>query len=174
MRERVTEYRFFSKAFEYPGSELPVKLKKILATAGTDLKPLRDIVDILDRTPLTALQSEYTRLFMSSFPEVPCPPYESAYREGLLMGSPAERVALVYSRTGLKASREMPDHVSTELEFMAYALAFQPNEVFINFFTEHILPWVPRFVEDVADHASIEFYRELARALKRFIETESG
>jgi DMSO reductase family type II enzyme chaperone len=115
---------------------------------------------------LQDLQVEHTSAFISPHPEIPCPPYESIYVENVrrVMGPPAIDVRRRYEEQGLaisKGFKDLPDHISAELEFMhhlAYreaqvkstrkdrvALSLRENEK--SFLTDHLLKWLPRFAD---------------------------
>jgi len=81
---------------------------------------------------------------------------------------------------------ERPDHIALELEFMsvlAYkeALALQNNlteqaqicrDAQKKFLEAHLGRWAGLFAETVMRTSHLEFYRDLARELKAFIESE--
>ena len=102
-------------------------------------------------------QSEYVRLFDVGVPRPPCPLFG-----GLYLGSRRavmEEVTRFYHHFGLSLggeSREMPDHVTTELEFMHF-LTFREVSVLQkgkdrgpylraqrDFLQRHLARWVPQ------------------------------
>ncbi len=166
---RIQAYKLFSLLFSYPDKNL------------FDLFNVDDIVE---------LQKEYVRLFITS-KHVPCPPYESAYRDKQhrLMVF-AQELIKKYKKAGLKISKkfkELPDHIAAELEFMYYLCYMEEKfkkeknkkeaekfrEMQKEFLKEHIAKWVPRFCDDVIKESKIEFYKDAARLLKNFIERET-
>ncbi len=177
-------YLFLEHALTYPSPGFAGRLRDRLGetrleTWGDDslaLAPLlQDIRDLGD-VPLEQLQGEYTGLFVNNPPRLPCPPYESAYREGRLLGSAAAEVAETYRRWGLATNGDMADHVSTELEFMAF-LAGLPQEEQVReaqkrFLRDHLLTWLPHFAADVQQQAHVPFYRTLGRLLTDLLEQE--
>jgi len=133
------------------------------------------------RQALQALQVEYTYLFVNAVPRVPAPPYASAYAgQGFLMTEPAEAALRAYREAGLALAEDyhdLPDHLATELEFLAwlgeragtaYEKGQEPErnqwkkreEAFLS---QQLLPWLSPFCRRVEEASRIPFYRELAR-----------
>ena len=121
------------------------------------------------------LAVEYTRLFINATPKVPCPPYESMYRENVIMGDSTLDVMDSFSRAGLKVAgnfRDLPDHVAVELEFLYYLMNSGHSEEHISFMKEHFSTWVSKFCQDVEKNDRIGFYRHAAMILREFINNE--
>ncbi|MCZ7362058.1 MAG: molecular chaperone TorD family protein [Candidatus Methanoperedens sp.] len=121
------------------------------------------------------LAVEYTRLFINATPKVPCPPYESMYRENVIMGDSTMDVMDSFSRAGLKVTenfRDLPDHVAVELEFLYYLRNYGYTEEHVSFMKEHFSKWVPKFCEEVEKNDRIGFYRQAAKVLREFITKE--
>jgi TorA maturation chaperone TorD len=119
-----------------------------------------------------SLLDEYERLFVGPGP-VPCPPYESFWREDVplevrrsLMGPCTAELRLIYGELGLEmaaTSGEMPDHVAVELEALAFALSSTPTwPVAGAIWSDHLRRWLPRLCRAVAREAEAPFYRDLA------------
>ena len=147
---------------------------------------------------LLDLGVEHTYLFITTRPHVPAPPYESAYHgRGLLMGEPVSQVLEAYRAAGLAMHRDydaLPDHVTAELEFAAYLLqqeleadqagddpsstlgqglaATEWREHQRRFWQEHLLHWLPEFLEKVTTGARQPFYRLLADLVKALVGVE--
>jgi len=181
---RTVMYRLLGYAFTYPDAEFTSRLRDLLGKThldiwGNDELPLAALlreVKSLEEVPLDQLQGEYTRLFISNYPHLPCPPYESAYRERTLMGRTAEAVHDLYQRWGLEVEGRMADHAGAELEFMAFLTGLpQDGETAAAqraFLREHLLTWLPRLATDLEQHARQGFYRALARLLTTFLAQE--
>ena len=119
---------------------------------------------------------EYTRLFTSAIPQVPCPPYESMYREDIIMGHSTLSVLDFYNKAGLNIIEEfhdLPDHVAVELEFLYYLTENGFSAQHDSFMKEHFSKWVPGFCEDVKKNDRIGFYGNAAGILKNFIYFEN-
>ena len=93
-RDTITLYRLLAQALTYPNQDFIASLKTAFGKINIEVfddpsLPLSSFVQAfseLATLPLNQIQGEHTRLFISAYPHVPCPPYESAYREGELMG----------------------------------------------------------------------------------------
>jgi TorA maturation chaperone TorD len=118
------------------------------------------------------LLDEYERLFVGPGP-VPCPPYESFWREDVpidirrsLMGPCTAELRQLYASLGLEiapASGEMPDHVAAEFEALAYAVSSPETYVPARaLFFEHLRRWLPRLCRAVVRETGSDFYRDLA------------
>ena len=134
--------------------------------------PLREPVRVPDLAEVPRLLDEYERLFVGPG-QVPCPPYESFWREDgpvdvrrTLMGPCTAELKLIYSNLGLQMSSqsiELPDHIAIEFEAMAYALSFEESAPLARWiFEEHLARWLPRLCRAVAHEAAEAFYRDLA------------
>jgi TorA maturation chaperone TorD len=135
-----------------------------------------------------ALLDEHERLFVGPGP-VPCPPYESYWREDVpldvrrsLMGPCTAELRQLYADLGLEMTRELgelPDHIAVELEALTYALSAEatyPQARAI--FCDHLRRWLPRLCRAVGHETTSTFYRDLAEVtlewsatLQRHIES---
>ncbi|SNQ61602.1 TorD/DmsD family molecular chaperone [Candidatus Methanoperedens nitratireducens] len=121
------------------------------------------------------LAVEYTRLFTSAIPAVPCPPYESVYREDVIMGDSTLCALECYNKAGLKVIEkfhDLPDHVAVELEFLYYLMNYGYTEAHDSFMEEHFSKWVPEFCDEVEKNDRIGFYRHAAKVLREFVDKE--
>ncbi len=124
------------------------------------------------------LQSDFDRLFAGPG-HLEAPPWESVYRskERLVFSEQTLAVREFYRSFGLKIKKrysEPDDHISLELEFMAWLCkqAAEPNLIqdkigfYIfgqnRFLTEHLLAWVPALCDDIKRAAESDFFRGLA------------
>jgi len=123
----------------------------------------------LERIPLEHWQAEHTRLFISAYPKLPCPPYESAYRQGTMVGISASELADLYRRAGLRAMDVLADYLGTMLECAAYLKETGRDDLLKELTEEHLALWVPRFARDLVDHAGLDLYRALGRQLGALI-----
>ncbi|MBI4769378.1 MAG: molecular chaperone TorD family protein, partial [Chloroflexi bacterium] len=122
----------------------------------------------------------YTRLFLG--PGRPLAhPYESVVLEGRLMGAAAAQIAACYAQAGLHlsaAQRELPDHISVELAFMAHLAAREERDPLAGFpdrrrfLREHLARWLPQFCERVEASGAHPFYSEAARAARELVEAD--
>lgn len=139
--------------------------------AGDALDALRDMrasapwldasLPELEQTPLDRWQAEHTRLFLSGYPKTPCPPFESAYRQGTMGGTTSGDVEEFYRRVGLRSSDAPADYLGTMLECAAYLQEQGADDLLQELAEEHLEHWLPRFAQDLENNAEITLYREL-------------
>jgi len=171
-------FRFLHLLFAYPGDAFLPELRQSAETlseqAGEPLRLVRSFE--LERQEL--LQAEYTRLFINGYPETPCPPYESVYREKRMHGDSAMDVQSAYRRWDLSVDVGLIDHLSTEFEFLAFlatveALGEPPApeaaESKTRFLEEHLCRWLPAFTRDLKQAARIDAYMKLADWLESLL-----
>jgi TorA maturation chaperone TorD len=190
-------YRLFGALFLYPSQE---RLESLIATAGE----LRNESDSLAAFPffgpwrrlLTALcglaegtsteiEGEYVRLFLVN-PETP--PYESFYLDPKrqVAGWIAAQLAREYADLGLTLSpgrQEVPDHVSVELELMAFLCGLEMQawqreipedrtEILERqraFLDDHLGNWCPVFARQVVAASRKNLYAVAAEATHAFL-----
>ncbi len=139
---------------------------------------------------LELLKIEFTRLFIGPY-SLPAPPYGSVYieKERKVMGDSTMDAQKRYKNCGLDISsnfKEVPDHITVELEFMFFLIfkeiesirsnvPEQAQEIVLHqksFLIEHLNMWIPDFTDCVIEHAGTEFYRNLAKATRVFVAEE--
>lgn len=129
------------------------------------------------------LGSEYVRLFdVGTKGHPPCPLYEGSYRSGRkgLM----EDLVRFYNHFGLTLSRkdwELPDHLTTELEFIHYLsfkelLAIRSQQdpfPYIraqrDFISRHPADWIPKFRQKLLKNSPVRFYEKLVDLTEAFL-----
>ncbi len=192
-RERSGLYGFLAEVFRAePSPDLLRKIQderfaEMLAAAGAHLGA--ELARRPEETLLEDLAVEYTRLFLGPGRHVR--PYAATYLDGAgasLCGPTTVWVRGFMERAGFALApkhRDLPDHVSVELEFMARmaareaeaveagdaAAARQSRRIQSEFLT-HLGRWLPRFCGHAAEHAELSFYRELARLTGHFLDSE--
>jgi TorA maturation chaperone TorD len=134
-----------------------------LREMGPQAPWLEPFLPELEQLSLEHWQAEYTRLFISGYPKTPCPPYESAYRQGSMGGTIAGDLAELYRRAGLQAMAVPPDYLGTMLECAAYLLEQGMADLLRELTDEHLRVWVPRFARDLEEQAGLQLYRALGR-----------
>jgi DMSO reductase family type II enzyme chaperone len=128
------------------------------------------------------LQAEYTQLFVAGMPATVARLVEAVQREGMLVGEATEDVAAMYLRFGLEVKGREPDHLTAELEFLAY-LAGTPVEAGSKeaeryrrargkFLREHLLQWVPGIVKAVRANTEQRLILALAGLLEWTVTAE--
>jgi len=140
------------------------------------------------------LHWDYTRMFIGPF-EIPAQPWESVYvrKDKLLFQKTTMDVRKVYEKYGFQTADfniEPDDHVGLELDFV-----FRLNQLCIRageadkpdvvreinrllkeqqrFIDDHLLAFIPQFVEKVVTHAETDFFRGLAVILGHFLQMDS-
>ncbi len=157
----MNTYRLFSLMFSYPSAETIDRIAEMLRNGECPgLKSAGHLV----RVPLQELQSEYTKLFISDYPFLLCPPYESFYREGIVYGNASVEAGEFYRSHGLNfaCEDEPPDLLSAELDFMAIT----NNKAFLRRMKE----WVFQFTRRVRENS--EIYGACSAELEGFLDQE--
>ncbi len=137
------------------------------------------------------LAIEYTRLFLG--PGKHISPHESMHHErhdgdwGSFWGADTVEVKQFIEASGLQYNpgyTGMPDHISVELELMQQAAvreaqAREENDsegvlyclsIQKKFAEEHLLKWVPLFCDKIISESEMQFYREIAKLTKYYVE----
>ena len=178
----IALFRLIAVALSYPDGQFVHRVQEAIGEVRVDLardEPRLTLAALsrdlgrLALLPLDQVQGEYTRLFISAYPRVPCPPYESVYTEGELFGLAAEDTDDLYRRWGLVADAEATDHAGAELEFMAFLLALDSPESHAaanQFLAEHIMIWLPQFASDLAKQSRLRFYQAVGALLAAALE----
>jgi len=192
-KARGETFRLLSECYNLPSEALNetltnvvVQVGPICSTVALYAERMKKAVENLD--DLQFLTVDYAKLFVGPY-ELLAPPYGSVYIEGerKIMGESTVAVRNVYRRAGVDVSNdfhETPDHIAAELEFM-YFLIFKEVESLgesevgravdlLNqqkaFLRDHLCAWVPEFTKKVEEVATTEFYKNLARATRTFLE----
>lgn len=188
---RSRAYAVFARAFDYPDAQfLPAirdgELSAALRRALEDVDP--SLLEDVDWIALETagddddLAVEYTRLFDVGAGGPPCPLHGGLYG-GARMKNMEEAVRF-YNHFGLKLSEtqhELPDHLTTELEFMHF-LCFEEAGALAegsdagpyqraqrDFVSRHPGRWVPALRKRLEQRDPPPFFREVVRQLERFL-----
>ncbi|MFQ5762167.1 MAG: molecular chaperone [Candidatus Bathyarchaeia archaeon] len=126
------------------------------------------------------LRAEYTRLFVKG----ECSPYETSYAQRPYAEiHDRGDVAGFYRAFGLKPSKEHPDHLVSELEFMGLLCLKEANAVAHNmveeadvckeaqkkFLSEHLTPWMQPLENKVKERSKLQVYPVLLELIRRFV-----
>jgi DMSO reductase family type II enzyme chaperone len=131
-------------------------------------------------------ESEYIRLFDVGASGPPCPLYGGVYGGGDRM-KVMEDATRFYNFFQLRLSpqmHELPDHITTELEFMHY-LTFREAETRQqgqdpasllraqrDFLTRHLCKWLPKLQARLAKQTTCVFFPALVHFAAAFFETD--
>ncbi|MBW2397153.1 MAG: molecular chaperone TorD family protein, partial [Deltaproteobacteria bacterium] len=190
---RSRAYALFGEGFAYPTDEF----RQILSDGGLAL-PLRECLGAISKEATespgrwTALQDvgntddlaiEYTRLFDAGAAGPPCPLYGGLYG-GDRMAKMEEAVRF-YNHFGLTLSEEqheLPDHLTTQLEFMHF-LAYREVEALQadldpgpyrraqrDFVARHLGAWVPKLCERLEKEGAAAYFQTLLGLLAKLLE----
>ncbi len=126
------------------------------------------------------LMVEYARLFVGPYSLVAAP-YGSVYLDegGRVMGDSTMEVIKWYEQEGLTRSedcKDIPDHISIELEFMSFlmrkeidAVASSDNQAAEDYVIKQkkfanalLCPWVPEFCEQIRTGTDSDYYKAVA------------
>jgi TorA maturation chaperone TorD len=192
-KARGKAFSLLSECYRLPSIEITNVLRDLQTEMGDLCESAtpyfsRMIEESERKNHLEEIRADYAKLFLGPFTLL-SPPYGSVYldRERKVMGDSTAEVRSLYRRAGLDISKDFhdaPDHIAAELEFM-YFLIFKEVEAlgesdvgraidFHNqqraFLRDHLFAWVPEFTEKVEEVAETEFYKNLARATRAFLE----
>jgi TorA maturation chaperone TorD len=138
---RTNLYLLAAGLFDQPDHEHTGRLRGLLLELAARLA-----VDEED------IAAEYTRLFVLAVPQVAAQPFGSCWLEPErgLMGRTTVEVREMMAAHGLEPARGLlPDHIVSELEFMAWLSAEEAHadtrETQRHLLNEHLARWVPRF-----------------------------
>jgi DMSO reductase family type II enzyme chaperone len=192
---RSRMYRLLAGAFTFPeeafhqaarGGEFLSEVLEIAAGLPYPLplaegEPLRTALGGVP-ADYVEFQSEYVRLFDVGVPRPPCPLFG-----GLYLGSRRavmEEVTRFYHHFGLSLggeSREMPDHITTELEFMHF-LTFREVSALQgrkdrgpylraqrDFLQRHLARWVPQVMVLAKKQRAAPFFLGLVGLTEAFL-----
>jgi len=189
--ERSGLYGFLATIFRSEPTQAQIKGMKSPsfqeALGGIDLGFTNTDETVLARD----LAVEYAALFLG--PGGHISPHESVHVDdgGQLLSEATMAVKNYIEACGFEYDpdyHELPDHISTELEFLAEvtrqeAVAWQENELekALNclefereFFDRHLGRWVPAFCEKVLERAELPFYRRIIELARNFLDDEVG
>lgn len=144
------------------------------------------------KDPLTDFAVDYARIFLGAgiAKDTVAYPYESVYtsRDHLVMQDAYEQVVKIFRINGIgKLDSDLyEDHVALELEFMAILCSRamelikdgEEKELEENFdlqktfLRDHILNWVPEFLDTVEKCPGSNFYKGFSILTRAFLKTE--
>jgi TorA maturation chaperone TorD len=140
---------------------------------------------------LEELAVEYCRLFIGPGPR--CPPFASTtLGEALLGGRSRSRLEAFLDLHGVTLAEgdqlASPDHVAVELSVLAHlydelaaagptpdgdaALGGEPAAAAREFLRDHVLTWMPQFLDQVERHAGRALYRSIAQLMQSLLQEE--
>ena len=112
------------------------------------------------------LTTEYRRLFVGPGPKA-APPWGSVYtdRDQVFFGESTLDLRDWLRRHSIEVQKgrsdEPEDHIGLMLELMAW-ISDNRSELLDEYLSEHLLPWAPHMLEEMADNAQYPFFKGLA------------
>ncbi len=130
-------------------------------------------------------ESEYIRLFDVGAGGPPCPLYGGVYQgDRMKVMEDATRFYNFFELHVSADMRELPDHITTELEFLHY-LTFRESELppdgpetawlrraERDFLERHLCRWVPKLAERLAKQQTCAFYPALVEFAQAFFTAD--
>lgn len=200
MLNRRNLYRFFARFFQKEiDAEFFDNLRRIEFPAEREENALTEFQDALLRLneyfeydageSLDDLAADYAKTFLGagSAEGAAAFPYESVYTspKRIMMQDAWNQVCDIYDMKGIERSAAatdlLEDHISMEMEFMAYLCdeTSQYTETLAGleeqreFLNKHLLNWAPEFCLDIKEHADTEFYRMVGQLTTGFLQLDS-
>jgi DMSO reductase family type II enzyme chaperone len=191
---RSRMFGLLAGTFAFPDEELHEAIRDgslaaALAAIADDLPyrlgpmPTADLSTAAE--PYVDFESEYIRLFDVGAAGPPCPLYGGVYLGDRM--KVMEEATRFYNFFHLRLSpeiRELPDHITTELEFLHY-LTFRQAEVEESggdpssllraerdFLARHLCRWVPKLQERLAKQSAAPFFTALVAFALAFFEAD--
>ncbi|MGC8558114.1 MAG: TorD/DmsD family molecular chaperone [Nitrososphaeria archaeon] len=171
-RSVSADYRLFSFILLGPKYAPDVKELASYVTGRDYFDDLKGVIEILEKGDVDRLLTEYTSCMVNDFREIKCPPYESWYTERTVYGRVIGKLMPLYSRYGVNPQKELPDHVSTEMEFVSFLYFVSQDDEANDFVNKHIISWVPRLAEDIMTNARGDYTALIGRSLSKFMQSE--
>jgi len=188
-RARRDAYKLLSECYYLPEEHMGdtlILLKGLMGdVCAAAVEHIPDLEEDIER-----LKIDYSKLFVGPF-KLLAPPYGSVYLDGkrILLGDSTMDARNRYREAGLDIAahfREAPDHIAVELEFMYYLVFKEVEAIELSdfrsameylarqrgFLEDHLGVWVPEFAANVERNATIDFYRNLVRATRAFVQED--
>jgi putative dimethyl sulfoxide reductase chaperone len=194
--QRSRLYQLLAAAFAFPDEDFFGALRD-----GTFATALAHLCETLpyDLTRMATLglgavgesyaefEAEYIRLFDVGAAGPPCPLYGGVYiGDRMKVMEDATRFYNFFSLRVSPQLRELPDHITTQLEFLHY-LTFREAEARQHgldpapllraqrdFLSRHLCKWVPRLQAKLTKQTTLSFFPALVRFAAAFFEQDYG
>lgn len=144
--------------------------KELNSVLGSD--PLAEL-DLNDpEAAIETLAVEYCRLFIG--PQGHMPPVESVVRgEERFWGKSTQEVMELYQSWGFEPKKEahtFPDHISMELDCLAFLEEMNLRDQAELFAHKHILQWLPILIKHIDKQSMFGYYPTWAKGLQTLLE----
>jgi TorA maturation chaperone TorD len=175
---RAQEYALLATLLTKPPD---TELLDKLANLNGDQTPLgcahQAVADAAGRMSAADVEREYFTLFVG-IGRGDLVPYGSFYLAGFLHERPLARLRTELKTLGIErseATAESEDHAAILCEIMACLIRGDiaaSAEAERHFFERHVVSWMPRFFEDLANSQAASFYRRIGSLGQVFMEIE--
>jgi len=173
-------YRFCAISLRFPDLQwftrdyLDTLYQLLTHMGGLDQKLIMEQAFAGPVLSLEELQIDYTRLFINGVPHVLAPPYASVYLDKSLQGQSAEHIMSYYHSKGFlkREGSELPDHIVSQLEFLAYLVERGDQAGEAHFLTQFFSPWFHSFLSRVVNESRHPFYRIIVQMVDYFTKEE--
>lgn len=192
-KARCDSYRFLAACFYIPRKEMFLQEDLFKNLTESLRKSSPDSAEFSVRMGEAVMQysnedlsAEYAKLFVGPY-EIKAPPYGSLYLDSgkKIMGDSTLEVTRIYQSTGLSIDdefKELPDHITVELEFMYY-LTYREAEALEKagideasgylrtqalFLDNFLGRWIQPFCRKIKEATDNGFYRALAGCVSTF------
>lgn len=140
-------------------------------------KSLDRLSDEVKAHGMVVIQDEFDDLFALPMTGEVVLPYVSHYKEERLNGDILVDIRQTIKELPIRANnerfKETEDHFGFLFLVMRYCIeekSFDASQKEI--FKQYILPYMKRFIEDIASNPKADFYKDIATILKGFIDFE--
>ncbi|MGD9489495.1 MAG: hypothetical protein AB7W47_15860 [Calditrichaceae bacterium] len=169
-------FRFYSKALSFPYDELTHEFQYLFREmekmVESDLDNLiaakvLDVINSYQGEEMSALQTEYSRLFSHNETEAPL---ISIQLTDFLSNSKHDELMdfLLESVIPIDLD-EYPDTVMNVLDYFSSIIGEESEEILNEFLEKFIAAGIPAFSEQVYKGSNLNFYKEIARGLNEMI-----
>lgn len=191
-RSRV--YQLLGAAFAFPDDDFFAAiqdgtfagvLKEMCVSLPYDLTTVATLDLGFSSSSYSDFESEYIRLFDVGAAGPPCPLYGGVYvGDRMKVMEDATRFYNFFHLRISEQMRELPDHITTELEFLHY-LTFReaelgPQNVDVSsllraerdFLARHLCKWIPRLQARLAKQSTLPFFPALVHFTATFLAAD--
>jgi TorA maturation chaperone TorD len=174
-------YLFTSGLFDQPTPARLEMLRSLLAelSAAPPSAPWRETLIALEPQLNydENMEAEYSRLFILAFPNQPVQPFGSYWleEEQRLMGNTTIEIKEMMAKHGIEIAENtglLPDHIVSELEFMAYLVSHDEQQTQQQLLEQHLARWTPQFTAALRAANPAPRYELAANFLDQLIDSE--
>lgn len=171
-RSVSADYRLFSYILLGPRYSSDAKALAVDISERPYFPEISELLGILKHSDTEKLLTEYTSCMVNDYRELKCPPYESWYTERTIYGRVIGKLMPIYSKYGVYPQKELPDHASTEMEFVSFLYFVSQDEEANDFVSKHIISWVPKLAADMIANSKGDYTKLIGLATSKFMESE--